>query len=149
MSRTIRFRAFVFRGELLHGRLQEMIVQTKSGRAPPVPTRPRPDRYCDSVQSDGLFPHDFALPVLVENRPEDLVEVLAVAEKRLSQDAFLNRAHLLERAVSAAVAQGSARFEAVDSHRIEREGDHELRAFLEHRRSPVPPTHRESPFSSA
>ena len=45
------------------------------------------------------------LPVLVENRPEHLVEILAVLEERLAQHALLHGADLPQRAVAAAVLE--------------------------------------------
>ena len=52
-------------------------------------------------------------PVLVEDRVQHLIEVLAVAQKRLLQNGLLHRADLAERADAAAVPHGGARLEPV------------------------------------
>src|SRR4030095_15342530 len=75
-------------------------------------------------------------PVFVENRPQRLVEILAVAQERLPQDPFLDRADLPQRAVAATVRDRSTRLEAVRSHDIEREVDDHLRAVDEGARAP-------------
>src|SRR5262245_50961805 len=77
-----------------------------------------------------------AAPVLVEDRPQGLVEVLTVAQERLSQDAFLNRADLSQRTVSAPVRDGSTRLEAMRADRVEREVDHHASAVEERARAP-------------
>src|SRR5258708_3715433 len=76
-------------------------------------------------------PDHLRAPVLVNHGPHGLIEILAVLEERLPQDAFLLRADLPQRGVAAQVAQRGARLEAVDADRFERELDHELGAFLE------------------
>ena len=49
--------------------------------------------------------------VVGEDRPERLIEIHAVSQKRPVQDAFLRRAELLQRAVAAAVLERRARLE--------------------------------------
>src|SRR5213079_2983141 len=46
-------------------------------------------------------------PVFVENRPQRLVEILAIAQERLPQDTFLQRTNLTERAVAATIRDRS------------------------------------------
>src|SRR4051812_24076469 len=70
-------------------------------------------------------------PILVEDGPQGLVEVLAVAQERLAQDALLDGADLPQRAVAAAVGDRRTRLEPVRLHGVEREVDHELRAVRE------------------
>src|SRR4051794_40863318 len=60
-------------------------------------------------------------PVFVENRPQRLVEILAIAQERLPQDAFLQRTHLAERAVAATIRDRSTRLETVRPDDVERE----------------------------
>src|SRR3954465_11507542 len=89
------------------------------------------------------------LPVLVENRPQHLVEVLTVLQERLPQYAFLHRAHLAERAVAAAVTDRRARPQTGHADRAEREADQQLRAVLEHARAPERRSDREPPLRGA
>jgi hypothetical protein len=57
----------------------------------------------DLVDQSGDRSNGHAEPILVENRPEHLVVILAVAKERTTQHAFLHGADLPERAVAAAV----------------------------------------------
>src|SRR6266571_1395329 len=66
-------------------------------------------------------------PVFLQERPEDLVEVLAVAAHRAPEDPFLHGADLPERAVGAAVLQQHSRFEAMGADAAEGEGPDEMR----------------------
>src|SRR5204863_6357345 len=61
------------------------------------------------------------LPVFVQDRPERLIEILAVLEERLAKQSFLHGAHLLERAVSASVAHRRACLQPVNADGVERE----------------------------
>src|SRR5207237_6890994 len=76
-------------------------------------------------------PAVLCLPILVENRPQRLIEILAVLQERFAEQAFLHRADLSQRAVAAAVAHGSARLEAVNPDRLEREAHQQFSSFLE------------------
>src|SRR5712691_1298974 len=60
-------------------------------------------------------------PVAFENRVKDLIDILAVAEERLAENAFLDGANLQQRAVAAAVRNRRARFQPVNTDRLERE----------------------------
>src|SRR5579872_1775463 len=92
-------------------------------------------------------PDDLAgLAVVREDRPERLIQILAVLEERLPEHAFLNGAELPQRAGAAAVAQGRARLEALHAHRVEREVEDQLRRFLEHPGAPVAGADREAPL---
>src|SRR3954462_2690921 len=71
-------------------------------------------------------------PVLGENRPQRLIQVLAVLQEGLAKDAFLHCADLAERAVAAPVADRGPRLEAMHTDLFERETDQHLGAFLEH-----------------
>src|SRR3954471_3829091 len=97
-------------------------VQAKGGR--PVsarrPLRPSPpclSRGC----SRGLVDRHprvrecttLPVPILVEDRPQRLIQVLAVLLERLAKYPFLHRTELAERAVAAAIADRGARLEAM------------------------------------
>src|SRR3954447_19222371 len=84
------------------------------------------------VDDSGSAADRGASPVLRENRPERLIEVLAVAQERLAQDALARRADLPQRAVAAAVQHRRPRLEPVRADRVERELHDELRAVAEH-----------------
>ena len=66
-----------------------------------------------------LFPQD---------RPERLIDVLAVAHERPTKNAFVDGPNFAERAVAAAVAHGGARLEAVRPQGVEGEVDYLPRA---------------------
>src|SRR5689334_13471216 len=70
-------------------------------------------------------------PVLLEHRPEHLVEVIAAAADRTTQHAFLRGAKFAECAVRAAVLQQHARFESMRPKRAERERADQARSFQE------------------
>jgi len=53
----------------------------------------------------------FALSSLGENRPQHLIEILAVPQKRFRSRPSLNCAHLAQRTVATAVANRGARFD--------------------------------------
>src|SRR5450432_114621 len=84
-------------------------------------------------------------PVGVEDRVEDLVDLLAVLGERLAKQTLLHGAQLLEGAVATAVLYHRARFQPVHAERLEREIEHELRALLEHARAPEVGVDREAP----
>src|SRR5688500_1833732 len=95
------------------------------------------------------------LPFAVEDRPEDLVEILAVAEERAApeagrhraaQDAFLPRADLPERRVAAPVLDRRARFEPMHADGLEREAHDLAGAFDEDARAPELGAHAEAPL---
>src|SRR4029078_2045610 len=58
-------------------------------------------------------------PVLVQDRPERLGEILVMAENRLAQAPCLPRADLPQRSVAAAVQDRRTRLEPVRSNRVE------------------------------
>src|SRR5207249_2526118 len=66
-------------------------------------------------------------PILFQDRPEHLIEILAAATHRAPQDAFLHGAELAQRAVPASVLQQHARLEAMRANRSERERTDEPR----------------------
>ena len=79
-------------------------------------------RQSSCAESPGLMdpgtPHGLrTAPVLVQDRPQRLVEVFAVAEERLAQDAFLHRADLAQRAVAATVRDRRPGLEPVRADR--------------------------------
>src|ERR1043165_377780 len=88
-------------------------------------------------------------PILVQDRPQCLVEVLAVAEERLAQDAFLHRADLAQRAVAPPVEDGGAGLEPVSLDDVERKVDDHARAIREHPRAPERRANREAPYGRA
>src|SRR4029453_18560606 len=93
--------------------------------------------------------HALSSPVLVEDGPQRLVEILAVAEERLAQDAFLHRANLPQRAVAATVEDPCAGLEPVRVDGVERKVDDHARAVHEHARAPERRADRESPLGGA
>src|ERR1043166_7181537 len=96
-----------------------------------------PRRTMPASVDDGGSPTQLrASPVLGEDRPERLIEVLAVAQEGLAQDPLARGADLPQRAVAAAVQDRRACLEAVRANRLERELHGELRAVDEHARAP-------------
>src|SRR5262247_4078057 len=87
-----------------------------------------------------------ALPVLGQEGPERLIEILAAPAERSSQHRFLHGADLLERAVAAAVLERRARLEASRADDLERKVDDEVGAVREDASSPVLVGDRESPL---
>src|SRR5438552_3340535 len=70
-------------------------------------------------------------PILLEQRPQHLIDVLAVAAGRPPQNALFDGAELPERGVAAAVLEQHARFEPSRADRAEREGSDEADRFDE------------------
>src|SRR5438128_12527005 len=105
--------------------------------------RARRFRSCDrarrqvdvSVNPDAA-PDYFGLPIFVEDGPQNLVEVFAVAQERFSEDTLLNGADLPQCAVAAAVLDRRTRLEAMNSDCLECKGDHQIRSFFKYARSP-------------
>src|SRR5207247_9316884 len=85
-------------------------------------------------------------PVLIENRVQQLVDVLAVALKRLAQNRFLHGAYLLQRAVAAAVDCRRAGLETMHADRVEHERHHELGALREYAGAPERRADGKAPF---
>src|SRR5450759_2352684 len=107
-------------------------------------------RLPSSVLVNARAPHDaLRLPILVQNRPEGLVEIFAVAEERLAQDAFLHRANLPQGAVAATVEDRRAGLEAVRVDGVERKVDDHARAVHAPARAPERRANRESPLGRA
>ena len=118
-------------------------VQKQRAGQPVTPSCPclpclLPILCCGLVNSRPLLrdPAALGLPVLVENRPQRLIQVLAVLQERLAKDAFLHGADLPQRAVAAAVADRRARLEPVHADRLEREADDQQ--FAPSWNTPVP-----------
>src|SRR5690606_1767889 len=97
---------------------------------------------------DGHLPAPDRLrltPVDVDDGPEMLVPVLAVALERAPERGLADGAELAQRAVAAAVGDAGARLEPVDAERLEREFEHRLGAGHEHARAPARRPDREAP----
>src|SRR5262249_49940722 len=122
------------------------MTKKKGRRMPALPIRRW--RSGDSVHEDRVAARDLARapPVDFDHRVQHLVEIDAVAEERLAQDAFLDAADFLERAVAASVRHGGARLEAVHAERVEGEPQDELGGVLEHARAPEGRSNREPPL---
>src|SRR5262245_42242910 len=91
------------------------------------------------VNSHSLLRHPaaFGLPVLVENRPQRLIEILAVLQERPAEQPFLHRTDLPKRAVPASVVDRSPRLEAMNPDLLEREADQQFGSILEDSGAPV------------
>src|SRR3954454_14388060 len=123
-------------------------VQAKGGRPFPA-VRPCLSRGCCRGLVDRysrVRECTLPVPILVEDRPQRLIEVLAVLLERLAKHPFLHRTELAERAVAAAVADRGARLEAMHTDLLEREAHDQLRAFLEHAGAPVRRSDRKAPL---
>src|SRR5207245_10293531 len=99
----------------------------------------------DPWAPDGLGLH----PVFVDDRPEHLIQVLAVLEERSPEHAFLHGADLSRRAIAAAVPDRRARLDSMYAHHLEREFEHELRPLEKEARAPVGRPDREAPLRPA
>src|SRR5688500_2521775 len=88
-------------------------------------------------------------PVFLEDRPQDLIEIPAVALERAAEDAFLERADLAQRRIAAAVRGDRPGFEAVHADYAEREIDDGFCAFHEYAASPERRANRETPLRAA
>src|SRR5690606_3246685 len=115
-------------------------VKTKNGRAPPG-TRPSfaaRDAGRASVDRQVRSPDRLRLtPVALQDGPEVLVPVLAVALEGPAEGALTDRTELAQRAVAAAVCDRRPRLEPVHAERVEREREHGLGAGHERARAPV------------
>src|SRR5206468_6469784 len=85
-------------------------------------------------------------PVVIEQRPEGLIQVLSVAQERPPQDALLHGADFSQRPVAAPVPNGRARFQPMRADDVERKVEHQPAAFDENARSPEIGPDREAPF---
>ena len=83
---------------------------------------------------------------LPRDRPQRLIEILAVPQERSTQHAFLHGAQLSERAVAASVAERRTRFEPVHAEHVEREAQDEFRAVERTCPCPSTPTRSRSPI---
>src|SRR5579864_9502898 len=110
-----------------------MLARGSSGRGPLLVNRAVPGQAT-------------RLPVGVQDRPERLVEALAISLERLSEDPFLDGADLPQRTVSPAVSERRARLEPADADGVERKAEHQPGAFVEHAGAPVWRPDGESPF---
>ena len=88
-------------------------------------------------------------PVVLENRPENLIEVPPVALERSAQNAFLQRADFPQRGVAAAVRRNRPRLEPMHADDAEREVDDGPRTFDEHAAAPERRADGKSPFRAA
>jgi hypothetical protein len=86
------------------------------------------------------------LSILVDDGVKDLIEILAVLEKRLAQDAFRNRAQLLQGAPAPPVPERRARLEPMDAQPAEDELERECGRLEENARAPVGGSERKSPL---
>src|SRR5436190_14425155 len=87
-----------------------------------------------------------APPVVGHDGIQRLIEILAVAEKRLSQQPFLYGTDLPERGGAAPVPDGGARFEAVHAERLEHEFKDQVGTGLEHAGAPERRPDRKAPL---
>src|SRR5688572_12431058 len=95
-------------------------------------------------------PHGLRLtPVVLENRPENLIEVAPVALERSTKDALLQRSELSQRGIPAAVRRNRSRLEPMHANDAEREVDDGFRAFHEHATAPERRADGKSPFCAA
>ncbi len=88
------------------------------------------------LMDPGNAMHPFETPVSRENRPEHLVVVLAVAQKRLTQDAFLHGPEGPQGAVAATIRDGGAGFETMHPDGADRKINDQSRCFCGN--TPVP-----------
>src|SRR5207237_4629154 len=88
-------------------------------------------------------------PVLLQNCPQSLVQMLAVADKRPPQHALLHRSELSQRAVAASVSERRTRFQPMHAQNLEREVDDQFGAVDEHAETPEFRRQRETPLRSA
>src|SRR5437762_9233285 len=88
-------------------------------------------------------------PVVVEDRVQHLIDVLAVAPERLPQHRLLHGASLQQRAVAASVEDRGARLEPVHAERLEDELLHQLRAVFEYTGAPQCRADGKAPFGAA
>ena len=99
------------------------------------------------VEGDLAAPDHFGpAPVLVENRPQHLIPILAVAKERAPQHTLLDRADFSERRVPARVLEARASFQPMNADDVEREVHHEFRSCPEHARAPERRSDGETPF---
>src|SRR5258705_11207770 len=94
----------------------------------------------------GRRRHPMVAPVLLEHRPEHLVEVFAAAADRTPKHALLRRAKLAEGAIGAPVLQEYTGLEAMRAERAEGERPHEAGRFQEDAAPPRPRVQRAFPF---
>src|SRR3954469_13801820 len=71
--------------------------------------------------------HPVIAPVFLQQRPEDLIEILAAAANGAPEHALLHRTELAQRAVAASVLRQHAGLEAMRAKRAERERTKEAR----------------------
>src|SRR5947208_6804075 len=81
-------------------------------------------------RGDPMFP-----PIFFQQRPQHLIDVLAVPADRAAQNPFLDGAELPERGVAATVLKQDARFEPPRADGAERKGSNETDRFDEDTRA--------------
>src|SRR4051812_22325277 len=91
------------------------------GRSRLSRTHTNPDAAVGLVHDHAAVavPDCIRLPVLVENRPERLIEILAVLEERLAEQPFLDGADFSQRAVPAPVLHGRPSFQPMHANGVE------------------------------
>src|SRR5438093_319031 len=87
-----------------------------------------------SVYLFGDFPP--SAPIVLDDRVEDLVEILSVTHERLPECGFLHRSRLEQRRVAPSVQHGHARLQPMHTERFERELENLLGAVKESARPP-------------
>src|SRR5205085_2339789 len=75
-------------------------------------------------------------PVVFDDRPQNLIDILAVAPERLADKTFFDRAELAERTVAAAVGHSGTRLDAMDTDSSDCEIDDHARGLLENAQTP-------------
>src|SRR6267154_4646429 len=70
-------------------------------------------------------------PVLLQQRPEHLIDVLPFTANRAAENPFLDGAELPERRVAAAILKQHARLEPPRADRVEGKGSHQTDCFEE------------------
>jgi hypothetical protein len=89
------------------------------------------------------------LPVLGQDRPESLIETLAVFLEGLPEKTFLHGADLLQSAVAAAVLNDSASFQPMNADFLKCELHHQFGSSMKYAGSPVRRSDCKSPFRDA
>src|SRR5687768_7451426 len=97
--------------------------------------------------NDASAPRGLGLaPLLREDRPQHLIEKLAVLQERTAQHAFLHGAEFAQRAVAAPVGYRRARFEPAHVEYLNRKVHHHAPSINEHARAPELRAERKAPF---
>src|SRR6185503_5913018 len=84
-----------------------------------------------SSMDSGAGRDPMLAPVLFQQRPQHLIDVLVVPPNRTAENAFLDGAELAERRVTAPVLEQHARLEPPRADSVEREGSGQTDCFDE------------------